>query len=57
MAQQGKNAADPSSVNPLIVENDVSTMECLEQAVSALGYPVRTIANGLAAVAEIREEV
>jgi hypothetical protein len=31
MAQQGKNAADPSSVNPLIVENDVSTMEALSR--------------------------
>ncbi len=47
----------PRKANILIAEDDASVRTSLEQVFSILGYSVRTVTNGLQAVAALREQV
>ena len=47
----------PLKANVLIAEDDLSVLQSLDQVLSTLGYVVRTVTNGLQAVAALREQV
>jgi CheY-like chemotaxis protein len=47
----------PLKANVLIAEDDPSVLQSLDQVLSTFGYVVRTVTNGLQAVAAIREQV
>jgi len=47
----------PLKANVLIAEDDPSVLQSLDQVLSTLGYVVRTVTDGLQAVAALREQV
>jgi CheY-like chemotaxis protein len=47
----------PKKANILIADDDPSVRDSLEEVFSVLGYAVRTVTDGLQAVAALREAV